>query len=519
MTKLKPFYSIIFLTIIILISASVGALRFNSFQVGAFSDDAHYIVLAESISHGQGYRLINYPHKPFETAFPPGFPILLSPLVALFPGNYTILKMLSFALWLASIPLMYKLFAKHIKSPYLELLIALIIINPYMVGMSGMVMSEAAYWFFSMFALNLFDNWIADQHNINNIDNWLIVLAFSTLAIYSQLIRTIGFSILLSMITYLMLNYRFKQAGILTVIFVLFLVPQFWFNNQNGGSLISSGYESQVLNTSFAIKLGQIWSNLENYLRGMVSNSLIPIFGPTITTLLNQLGFQFLLLLANIFILLSIIGGIVISIKRFLIGVLYVGFYFFGILIFWNPVVGSTQMRFLIPIIPFLYFFFIQSIIWFSRYIIPSAPKSSMLFTAGITFLILLVSLTRNLQDWRNPIRNRITDLSIGTVWINENTKQDSIIMASDPVPDYLYARRKTIAYPSNEQNIENYIEDNNINYLIISPKLQIPKNNTLDEYVVTNILPVITPNKDKFKLVYKNIAHNVKVYQYLKNP
>jgi hypothetical protein len=64
-------YLKIVLVALIFISAVIGLLRFDSFQVGAFSDDAHYIVLAESLASGQGYRLINYPNAPTEWAFPP----------------------------------------------------------------------------------------------------------------------------------------------------------------------------------------------------------------------------------------------------------------------------------------------------------------------------------------------------------------------------------------------------------------------------------------------------------------
>ena len=144
------------LPILIIISALLGLLRFNSLQVGTSYDDAHYIILAESLSSGQGYELINFPRPQIERAFPPGWPILLAPLTFLFPGNYTVLKLLTLFLWLASLLLIYKFFSKRIESPYLEILVGLIAINPLLVGTSVTVMSESAYLFFSLIVLTLF---------------------------------------------------------------------------------------------------------------------------------------------------------------------------------------------------------------------------------------------------------------------------------------------------------------------------------------------------------------------------
>ncbi len=517
--KHKPHYSKIALVALIFTSALIGLLRFDSFQVGAFSDDAHYIVLAESLASGQGYRLINYPNAPTEWAFPPGWPILLSPLVALFPGNYAVLKLLSFALWVVSIPLMYRLFARHIETPYLEVLIALIALNPGMLGISGMLMSEAAYLFFSLLALYLFELWDSHQDKGSKARYWLSILAFTVTALYTQLIRTVGLSILLTFVVYLLFSRRFRQAGIVAAIFFLGMLPQLWLNSQNGGSLISPGYQSQVFGSSITAKFGQVWANVQAYSNKMIANSLIPVFGPKVASVLNRIGAGITLSLANVLILLLIVIGVALSLKRFRISVLYVGFYFLGILAFWNPSVGSAQGRFLIPVVPFLYFYLLQAIIWTVRWTITKTDKRTLLIVTGATSLIILISLARNVQDWRNPIRNRITDLSIGTVWIDENTPSDSIVMARNPVPAYLYARRRTVAYPAYGQDIEEYIEANGVDYIIVSPKLQTPRSNELDTYIVTRLLPVLTSNQDRFRLVYKNTAHNVTVYECRSNP
>ncbi|HRQ40898.1 MAG TPA: hypothetical protein PLD25_23535 [Chloroflexota bacterium] len=325
MPSVKPKLSFLNILLGAIISTSVviGLFRFDSFQVGAFYDDAHYIVLAESLATRQGYRLINYPNAPIEWAFPPGWPILLSPLVALFPGNYEILKFLSFILWFASIPILYRLFATRIETPYLEILIALIALNPHILGISGMVMSEAAYLFFAVLTLYLFEVWDSNQHKAKS---WLFLVIFTVTALYTQLIRTVGLSILLALIAYLLLSRHFLQAKIVVIIFFLGMLPQFWLNSQNGGSMISTGYQSQVFNDTISIKLGQVWANGKAYSDVMVANSLLPIFGPNVASALDRLGIGIAHSLVNVLILLLIVIGVVLSFKRFRISELYVFF-------------------------------------------------------------------------------------------------------------------------------------------------------------------------------------------------
>jgi hypothetical protein len=64
---------------LILASAALAILRFDSLQIGTSYDDAKYIILAESLASGQGYELINFPRPQIERNFPPGWPLVLAP--------------------------------------------------------------------------------------------------------------------------------------------------------------------------------------------------------------------------------------------------------------------------------------------------------------------------------------------------------------------------------------------------------------------------------------------------------
>ncbi|MBI5352860.1 MAG: hypothetical protein HZB50_09510 [Chloroflexi bacterium] len=488
------------LVIFMLTSAALGLLRFNSLQLGTSYDDAHYIILAESISSGHGYELINFPHPQIERAFPPGWPILLTPFTFFFPGNYTILKLFSLLLWLASLPLIYFLFSKWIQSPYLEILIGLVALNPLLVGTSVTVMSESAYLFFSLITLILFDAWNKEKKGY-----WFVIL-IALAALYSQLIRTIGISLFIALILYFLFTRRLREAVITFGVFALGALLQFWMNLRNGGSVVSAGYESQVFNGSVIEKVGQMWMNLLGYLNETIAGSLVPIFGERFTGYVGSI----IPLLLNIGILLLLIMGWILSRKKFHLMDLYVLIYFVGVLAFWNPKVGSVKARFLIPMIPFLYFYLMQGLKWlFDR--IPKFNARLMVVTCGLVALILL---GRNFQDWRSPVNLQMTDMSIGTGWVAKNAPADAIVMVNEPVPAYVQMRRRTVTFPFNLKNIEEYLVKQGVDYIIIAPALQSPRSSKLDAKTKTQLLPILNANPAKFVIVFQDVENNITVYK-----
>lgn len=492
--NLSPRHSNLFLLAVILASAVLALLRFDSLQIGTSYDDAKYIILAESLASGEGYQLINFPRPQIERNFPPGWSLLLSPFTLVFPKNYDALKLVSLVLWLSSIFLVYKLFSKRLTSPYLEILTALVALNPLLVGTSVTVMSESAYLFFSLLALLSFDK--TDEKKTG----WLILAIF--LAFYTQQIRSIGIALTVSLLIILFLSRRFKELGIFVVLFVVGFSIQSWINLRNGGTVISSGYEAQVLSGSIMEKIGQVGSNAVGYFEQVLAGSLIPIFGTRLDTM-----FGWLFILLNIVILLLLVLGMF-AIKPKLEWMhIYFVIYIAGILAFWNPQVGSVKARFLIPILPLLYFYFLNGLKWLTR--------ENSRIVMGVAFGVALVLLARNLQDWRSPIREQMTDLSLGTSWLAEHAPVDAVVMVNEPVPAYVHVQRKTINFPKNDQELEAYLQNQGVDYVVIAPLLQSPQSTELSKDV-QEIQSIIESLPNAFELVFEDTENNVKVYQYI---
>lgn len=492
--NLSPRHSNLFLLAVILASAVLALLRFDSLQIGTSYDDAKYIILAESLASGEGYQLINFPRPQIERNFPPGWPLMLAPFTLAFPKNYDALKIVSLVLWLASIFLVYKLFSKRLTSPYIEILTALVALNPLLVGTSVTFMSESAYLFFSLLALLAFDK--TDEKKFG----WLILAA--VLAIYTQQVRTIGIALTLSLLIILFLSRRFKELGIFVALFVVGFSIQSWINLRNGGTVISSGYEAQVLSGSVIEKIGQVFANASGYFSEVLSGALLPIFG---TRLDAMFGWLFFLL--NIVILLLLALGFFATKPKLEWMHIYFVIYVAGILAFWNPQVGSVKARFLIPIVPFLYFYFLNGLKWLTR--------ENSRIVMGVAFGVTLVLLARNLQDWRSPIREQMTDLSLGTSWVAEHAPADAVVMVNEPVPTYVHVQRKTINFPKNDQELEAYLQNQGVDYIVIAPILQSPRSTELSKDV-QEIQSIIESLPNAFELVFKDTENNVKVYQYI---
>src|SRR5581483_3816510 len=174
--------------------------KYSEFQIGAYHDDATYIVLAQSLVHSDTYGLIDRPGEPGSTQFPFGFPLLLSPIVRLFPDNLDALRSISFLATLINISLLFwgwHLFSRR-RSYWWGLAIAALFgLSPLVVDESRMVMSEPVFLTFCLVALLLAEQ--AVQHRESAA--WTLWMGISLF--FVLFIRTIGFTLVIPIFAYL----------------------------------------------------------------------------------------------------------------------------------------------------------------------------------------------------------------------------------------------------------------------------------------------------------------------------
>jgi hypothetical protein len=495
-----------FLWLMVGVSVLLSLAKFHSFPVGTFFvDDAEYIIMAEALSSGQGYYLINFPYHQPRGSFPPGWPLLLAPATAVFPNNFDALRAVSLLLWLSALPLLYRLLAERFNKPYTEIVLLLIVINPHLVTMSGVVMSEAAYLFFSLLTISLFHHW--ERQPIRR--GWLLGIVF-LLALFTVTIRTIGISLVAALLLHLLIKRHFRPLLVLGSLGLLGLLPALWYASQQADlPLITVTYANNF--RAIAAQLGQFirfWQYAPLWVDGAFTHSLLPVFdlGVVKTAVPSPLALTF-----HLTFLLVVLSGFIQSWRRQDLVERYVLLYF-GLLYFWVAWAGHLQIRLLLPVVPFLTMYLAQSLIsgigWLQRYAIRPVR------IWAVPFILLAVLLFgRNLYDWANPPRLLTSDLTTSLQWLREHAPANAIVMTTDPVPDYLYIRRSTIWYPPDPdiEVLDDYLANHRIAYVVVKPKV-LPT--TMIDQEIGLWESVFSARPERFQEIYRNSQERVSVYK-----
>jgi hypothetical protein len=90
--------------------------------------------------------------------------------------------------------------------------------------------------------------------------------------------------------------------------------------------------------------------------------------------------------------------------------------------------------------------------------------------------------------------------------------------MTAEPISRFLYARRSTVDFPPPDQDLEQYIQTEGVDYVLLAPVIAYgdPRPNLWAEYATSTMLPYIEANPEDFELVFADESQNVQLYQVL---
>lgn len=499
--------------LLMLVSLLLIALPIHLRPAGSYRDDAHYVILAESLATGQGYRLINFPDAPVEDSFPPGWPLLLAPLVYLFPGNLPVLQLYVLAFWLGSLYLVYRLFATRLAQPYGLLITALVAVNPVWIDLAGLVMSEAAYLFCSLLTLVLFERWLASGSKRRFLRLVIVLL----LALLTLLIRTVGIALLGGLVVYLLLKSHWRATLLVAGIVLLVVAPLAWFNVGRGGfALFSPTYGTHVdYVLTYAGDFLQFWQHLPEISYEEIASTLIPVFD---LKFLAAIVPPFAIRLLSIAVVLLTLVGLVFSLRRLRADDLYVLLYLV-IFYLWTVYIEKVQQRQLLPILPFLYFYLLLTIRWMVDRLAQITQRQLRPLSIAIAGLLLLVSSGRALYHGMEPARERWTSQLAGVAWVRDHTPPESVIMTAFPEFTYLHTRRQTVYSPGHEEtDLAAYIEQQGAGYVVLRPAATTDDDDKrgLESFAATELLPYLLAEPQQYRRVYYDETRNIAVFQVL---
>ncbi len=200
---MKGFLSFKNLRILFLFITIVGPILLFSVYPWGGGDDLHYLLLAKSIVHRHRYLDIYLPTEPPNTQYPPGWPLLLSPLALVFNDPYFPAKVLTLLISILTVFIGFKFFGKF-KDRWLGLFAF------------GLVFIPVSYWQYSSASLSDIPFLFVVLLYFLVVDNKgkggpvkLLPLFLPIIAFY---IRTVGISLYLGHLLYLTLKKRRRRA-------------------------------------------------------------------------------------------------------------------------------------------------------------------------------------------------------------------------------------------------------------------------------------------------------------------
>ena len=124
-------------------------------------DFAQYVHHARNLATGTPYAETGYIYNLHNPAigprsYPPGFPVLLAPLVKVFGLDFRPMKMLVVVCFVGVLLLMPQVFRRDLPTPYLVALILVMGLNPYFWDIKDDVISDIPFLFFTLLSLYCF---------------------------------------------------------------------------------------------------------------------------------------------------------------------------------------------------------------------------------------------------------------------------------------------------------------------------------------------------------------------------
>lgn len=410
-------------------------------------DDGLLFLSARSIASGEGYRIPSLPENPYQTKYPPLYPLLLSivwKLDARFPENLALAGALSWGLFAVCLGVAWTLYRSDgFSAKKACLLIAMLGVCPYMILFGTRLFSEI---FFTCFLLATL---LAARR-----ETWKMAAMAGALAGCAYLSRTAGIALLVSMPAWYALRRDFRRAAIFIGAMAPFVAGwSVWTRTHTLATaapdiLYYTDYvRYQFLNVGWGNLAVVVWKNVDQllYAFGSLAIPQVVSIGP-VKILTQVIG-------------VAAISGIV-RLARRGIAVDYALFALIssGMLVVWH---FPPNERFILPLFPLLAAGLATELEFLiaglrkgfahrdagqraAAYAMAGAAGLIILAAAGLQMFVSLGYLNTLAQEDRAKLR----DLRQAYAWIAANLPADAKILSNDDPLLYAYTGRRGNAVP-----------------------------------------------------------------------
>ena len=180
--------------------------------------------------------------------------------------------------------------------------------------------------------------------------------------------------------------------------------------------------------------------------------------------------------------------------------------------------------RLLYPILPQLQYGLLIGTSVFLSWVVSLFSKSqTRSFQRGVLIVGVIILILANIIDaWpRDDSLLHVGNLANRTVWIDNNTSTEDIVMTESPEVDYLYSGRKTVPYPelvNDPANLLAYMDSLGVEYILIAPQIfwLEDRSDPFYSWTTNQILPTLGKmvSQNQMEVVYTNPSNMIEVYK-----
>ena len=494
---LKPTRFEIIIWIVAVVSMLVLALRdWNNYVIGVWGDEAAYVILAESLVKAKVYGYLYLPGGPDGSQYPFGMPMILTPLVVLFPGQYDVLRLVPLAATILNLSLLFwgwSLLGGGFSYRWGTALTLLVAFSPLTIMFARVLMSEAVFLSWGLGAMLLVENCV--RRPVRGWGIW-----FGIVAVGVAYTRTVGWVVLAGLVIYLVLQLRerslrpllvaaFVMAALLGVVVALTPVRPL--------DLIPSDYVSQISNTTSksSSHSGAPQNFFQNRLPAnlFVHLDITDLFPYRIENEIKgwskATGVDLQFLPALCLALLMSYGSLLWYRASGLTAFSAVLPMYLVTLVIWV----WDGSRLFYPVQPQIIFVLMLSLFGLIRALYAKLPQSAgkwftrvALASVGILLGSAMLLVNLRTSSWFSEKESR----QVYAEWVKENTPSSAVFMSLLPPTDYLYTRRTFVPFRSRwrtSQDLLRFMREQHVTYVI-----GLPLENPLDRIVAARGSPDI---------------------------
>jgi hypothetical protein len=460
-------------------------------------DNANYMILAESIGSGQGYRDLYLPGAPRHAQYPPLYPLVLA-IARGFGGGLIGFKILSVIFTATSVVFLFLLAERRLKWVSALAVTAAFALNPVLLYYSHWVLSEAPFVLLTLVGL-----WAGERLT----DSWRWVTAAVAAALLAYLTRAAGLPLVAAMVIALAWRRswgRLAAAGTAAGLVILAwwawgkLVAAQGVQTYSSNFLLLDPYRPELGYIGPGDLLARVVENVRLYAIEVLPESLA---GVGRSGGVNPIAVMLALFVAGLAFL-----AWVRDVRRLRALEVFTLLYM-GLICLWPQV--WTDRRFLLPLLPVLLLHAAGGLEWCFDFVrvrrpawaVPVFGALLILLAApdharAVSFSQRCLTLYRQgdrLACYPPPWRSFVQ----AAEWVRENTPENAVVISRKPTLFYYWGRRRGNVYPftSDDDAMLAFLDSIGAQYVVVA---------NLSATTARYLVPVVRGHAEQFELVQR---------------